>query len=323
MSPISWARSLGLGHGSMGRMVSRRIGGVTNGCGGVCALCGGRDHRVLFEEDVHVLACHRCGLVFLGDHGNDLKDLYREGYDFKLIAVKSKSETIDLFPENVEHNESVMRWIKSVCKPEGKSVLEVGCHAGYLLKRLRREGSQIAGIEPNSRAVTFARWANRISNIQHCLLEEAREKETYDIVLLIQTFEHLADPLRSLLKVWRMLRQNGLLFIEVPNYFSPTGGLFRKKALGFQPSRYHLFIYSKQTLKAILERAGFKIHSITGSKTIKAVAIRREDTVAAKGAATAGHEEHREFRNVIAMYYYHWLINFLMIPIKLASIYIT
>src|SRR5437667_9860175 len=41
--------------------------------------------------------------------------------------------------------------------PRGRTLLEVGCHAGVLLDRFRGQGWSVSGVEPDGRAANFAR----------------------------------------------------------------------------------------------------------------------------------------------------------------------
>ena len=56
--------------------------------------------------------------------------------------------------------------------------------------------------------------------MREAMLEDAKEDVQYDIIVLIQTFEHVSDPVKSIDKITRLLKDDGLLFIEVPNFFS-------------------------------------------------------------------------------------------------------
>ena len=69
------------------------------------------------------------------------------------------------------------------------------------------------------------------------------------------------------------MKNDGLLFIEVPNFFSFKKGFFRGRIGGIAyPSPNHLFIYTKRTLKAILRKGGFELRRIEGFRNIRAVA---------------------------------------------------
>ncbi len=219
-----------------------------------CKLCGHTQFKTLFDETFQVLLCRHCGLIFLTGAGRDHRKYYSEEYDYRLDEAGH-------FAEDKRHNESVLRWIIGHLPPTGDlKLLEVGCNAGFLLKKLEAEGIDVFGIEPNREAVEFARNVNELRGIKCSMLEDVEGSDgLYDVVILIQTFEHLADPLGSLLKVKDLLKRDGLLFLEVPNFYSPTGFYLHETEAGRRPSPNHLFVYSPATLSAFVRRAGFSV----------------------------------------------------------------
>jgi hypothetical protein len=78
---------------------------------------------------------------------------------------------------------------------------------------------------------------------------------------MIQTLEHLPDPLSSLQKVKALLKEEGLLFVEVPNYYALNGFYSFKTRGKYIPSPNHLFVYSPKTLRSFLRKAGFSIEA--------------------------------------------------------------
>ena len=224
----------------------------------VCKLCGHTQFKTLFDEAFRVLLCRRCGLIFLVGADRDHRKYYSEEYGYR-------SDEAGHFAENERHIESVLRWVMGhLPKTEGLTLLEVGCNAGFLLRKFEEKGIDVFGIEPNREAVEFARHVNELSEVELSMLEDVEgEGRLYDAVILIQTFEHLADPLRGLAKIKDLLKEDGLLFIEVPNFYSPTGFYLHETDRGRRPSPNHLFVYSPETLSAFARRAGFSVRRMS------------------------------------------------------------
>jgi SAM-dependent methyltransferase len=74
-----------------------------------------------------------------------------------------------------------------------------------------------------------------------------REKEQYDVVLLLQVLEHLEYPLAGLREVHRLLKEGGLLFISVP------------QASGDHFAPHHYFNYTQFGLQSVLRQTSFEI----------------------------------------------------------------
>ena len=227
---------------------------MTESLTGTCKLCGDARFKVIFSREFEVLLCRNCGLVFLEDRGRDHREYYSEEYDYRLGDNNH--------PENVKLDEGVFKWvIRHLPRTENLTLVEIGCGAGFLLKRFKDYGIDVFGVEPSRSAVEFARQASGIEEIECCMLEDLEEVErAHDAVILVQTFEHFADPLNSLSKIRGLLKEDGLLFIEVPNFFAPNGFyLFKIGGIDY-PSPNHLFVYSRRTLSAFLKQAGFSVH---------------------------------------------------------------
>jgi 2-polyprenyl-3-methyl-5-hydroxy-6-metoxy-1,4-benzoquinol methylase len=222
----------------------------------VCKLCGHARFKTLFEQGFEVLLCRHCGLIFLAGSDRDHRAYYSTEYDYRLDDSGG-------FAEDERHNKAVFRWVTRHLRDlQGLTLLEVGCNAGFLLKKFKNHGMDVFGVEPSREAAEFARRVNGIDPIKVCMLEDVEEVGgPYDVIILIQTFEHLADPLGSLSKLRGLLKEDGLLFIEVPNFYSPTGFYLHESAGVRHPSPNHLFVYSPRTLRAFLTRAGFSVRT--------------------------------------------------------------
>jgi SAM-dependent methyltransferase len=226
---------------------------MTESLMGTCRLCGHTRFKVLFNREFKVLLCRNCGLVFQEERGRDHRKYYSEEYDYGLDDGDRS--------EHMRLDDSIFKWVtKHLPGTENLVLLEIGCGAGFLLKRFRDYGIQAFGIEPSKRAVEFAKRVNGIEQIECCMLDDFEAvARLFDVVVLVQTFEHFADPLSSLLKIRGLLKEEGLLFIEVPNFFAPNGFYLFKVGGVSYPSPNHLFVYSRRTLRAFLRKAGLSV----------------------------------------------------------------
>ena len=99
------------------------------------------------------------------------------------------------------------------------SVLEVGCGEGFVLSALIDAGTsaQLTGIDLSARAVADAR--DRLGEDADVRVEDARElaglSSTYDLVMMLEVLEHLADPV-AMLPVLNDLADRAVL-LSVPH----------------------------------------------------------------------------------------------------------
>ena len=145
------------------------------------------------------------------------------------------------------------------------TVLDIGCGAGANAREIRRlaPDATIVGIEPNAEGARLARAA--ADEVFEGTLErwlESSPDRRFDVVLLSDVVEHIADPL-SLLR-----RLNGhpgtrvaAWLVSVPNYavwynrLRTLAGSFSYSWSGLY-DRTHLRFFTRRSIRELLERAG-------------------------------------------------------------------
>jgi len=135
-------------------------------------------------------------------------------------------------------------------------ILDVGCGDGSLLKFLKESGWQVFGVEPHE---TSSRYAQEVLglNVFPGRLDEANyPEESFDVITLFHVLEHLPDPAETLEKSRPLLRKDGFLLVEVPNFESFETKIFRSKWVGLS-APLHLYHFTPGTLQMILKNCGF------------------------------------------------------------------
>jgi SAM-dependent methyltransferase len=136
-------------------------------------------------------------------------------------------------------------------------VLDIGCGNGDFLHSLKRRGWDAHGVEFSAKAAELAR-SRGIDVHRGELRSAAYPASFFDVVTLWHVVEHLPDPLTELAEVRRILRDDGLLVVEVPNSDCLTRRLCGVRWRQFDVPR-HLQHFTPLTLKQALTRAGFAI----------------------------------------------------------------
>jgi SAM-dependent methyltransferase len=136
-------------------------------------------------------------------------------------------------------------------------LLDIGCGNGGFLKTMRALGWDVHGIEPDPAA---ARVASRtLGNViyQGSIADAPFGAGSFDVVVMKHVIEHLHDPIASLVHCHRFLRPGGKVVLLTPNARSLGGTVFGRDWLGWDVPR-HLFIFSPEAIRTVLERAGFR-----------------------------------------------------------------
>jgi tRNA (mo5U34)-methyltransferase len=166
----------------------------------------------------------------------------------------------------------------------GKSVLDIGCNAGFYAIEMNRRGAErVVAIDEEERYLSQARLAAELSqsNIEFRRLsvyDVAKLEEKFDLVLFLGVFYHLRHPLLALdlihehvaddlLAFQSMQRGTQEVFPLRENYDFWETDLFKKEGLPlmyFIENRYagdptNWWIPNRAGVEAMLRSAGFRI----------------------------------------------------------------
>jgi SAM-dependent methyltransferase len=128
----------------------------------------------------------------------------------------------------------------------GLRILEVGCGSGGLLKLLAASNT-VVGIDASSAGID----ACRARGIEARCMDPSSEplpfaSESFDIVICLETMEHMMSPYYAMLEIRRVLKTGGRLVCSVPN---PVWG--------------HLMLYpglfEYKYFRKFLEQSDFKV----------------------------------------------------------------
>jgi SAM-dependent methyltransferase len=219
-----------------------------------CKLCGSDGISLFFEHDDRMLRCNRCGVGFLSPALVTYNpDEYYGGESHYGCAPNERTQKLA-----AENAKEVLRYLVKFIEPRGRSLIDIGAHHGIFVREANAAGFQANGIEPNAAA---QQWAKRHGiPVAVSRIEQFGTTAPLDVVTMFHVLEHLPDPIGSLRKARALLKENGLLVLEVPNsdsYLARKDGM-SWKFIAFE----HLFYFSEENISGILKRAGYKVLTI-------------------------------------------------------------
>jgi 2-polyprenyl-3-methyl-5-hydroxy-6-metoxy-1,4-benzoquinol methylase len=226
----------------------------------VCPLCGRAPRQFGIDfQGLHLARCGACGLEF--QHPRPVfaqlaaavyaREYHPEGHQ---TVDGSRERT---FARQMERLERCVR-------RRPAALLDVGCGAGAFLGYARARGWTVGGTDisltDDARRHGSRLWEGQLPDID---FHDAR----FDAVRLNHVLEHTQDPLRELRCARRIVADDGVLLIGVPNI---AGLSIRLKSwqsrLGLKRRRWkhygalhHLWFFSPATLAAVVEAAGFSV----------------------------------------------------------------
>ena len=161
-------------------------------------------------------------------HTDGSRSLFEKMYQIvKNYALKSKL--------NLVNSES-----------EKGTVLDIGAGTGDFLALLQKNGWQITGFEPNSKAKAIAvkkaiPFTESVQNLQ---------SNSFNVITMWHVLEHIPDLQNQIFELKRLLKPNGTIFIAVPNFNSFDANYYGNFWAAFDVPR-HLWHFSKTAIGAL------------------------------------------------------------------------
>jgi len=137
-------------------------------------------------------------------------------------------------------------------------ILDVGCGAGDFLSVFDVKKWERFGLDISKEACTVA-GKKLGKNIFHGELANCQFPNKYfDVITLNHVLEHMARPREEMNKIFRVLKDDGILFIRIPNIESTQFRITREFWLHLDVPR-HIYFYSEKTARLLLEESGFRV----------------------------------------------------------------
>jgi 2-polyprenyl-3-methyl-5-hydroxy-6-metoxy-1,4-benzoquinol methylase len=147
----------------------------------------------------------------------------------------------------------------------GLRLLDVGCGAGIYLEAMQARGWEAWGVEPSPDQAEAVRRRLKLP-LERVFAGRAENATfppgSFDLVTMFHVLEHLHEPVTVLTMVRSWLREGGTLRLRVPNLDSYESRLFGRLWFGLEIPR-HLTHFEPQTIRRVLEAAGFEVERIT------------------------------------------------------------
>lgn len=155
-----------------------------------------------------------------------------------------------------------------------RTVLDIGCGAGFLTNFLAPRGYRVTGVDLSRESLDVARRHDKDGLVDYREADALNlpfNNGSFDAVFLMDFLEHTEAPAQAILEASRVLKPRGLLFFHTFNRNFLSWLVVIKGMEWFvknTPKNLHvlpLFIKPRE-LDQYLTHAGVKIHEIFGSR---------------------------------------------------------
>jgi len=220
----------------------------------------------LSDYDFRVVQCRNCGLIYINPRPSkdEIANFYPDTYSWKeTLTAESKITKIIRRLEKIYRyhllSYETSKIVRVASRQTGK-LLDVGCGAGDRLDIFRRLGFDTYGIEPSSSA-EYARRHLGLNVKQGDLFEANYPDSFFDIITLYNVLEHTHNPQKIIEELHRILKEDGIVAIQVPNTDSIQSKLFKKRWAAVDVPR-DLYYFNIRLLEKILAKENFEITKI-------------------------------------------------------------
>jgi 2-polyprenyl-3-methyl-5-hydroxy-6-metoxy-1,4-benzoquinol methylase len=226
----------------------------------VCIACGGSGLTVAFEKNgCEILRCSSCGLGRTRVPDSfDPTQLYTEEY-FQGGAVDGYGDYVG---SEATLRSEFRRTVGEILRLDVRrgALLEFGCAYGFLLQEAKPFFERVHGIEIADDAVRFCRA--RGLDVASGVVEPSAMKGPYDVVVGLDVIEHVPRPDETVEILASAMRPGAALIMTTGDWGTPVAKLTGRHWRLMTPPQ-HLSFFTAAAMRAMLERAGFRVASLS------------------------------------------------------------
>ncbi|HMF57525.1 MAG TPA: class I SAM-dependent methyltransferase [Pyrinomonadaceae bacterium] len=225
-----------------------------------CPLCHVRPVGFAVDyQGFQLCRCPKCSLQFLSPRPT-VEQLNENVYNETYF---SESESAGELSAAERHQ--FCRQLENFERLLGRrgTILDVGCGDGSFLGFALAKGWEVSGTDirlaAGARAMSCPLWEGQLREIDF-------GNEGFDVVRFNQVLEHTQNPLLELKRSCELLNTGGIVFVSVPNIAGLSPRLksvqsrfhLKRKRWRHYAALHHLWFFSPDTLKKLVERAGLR-----------------------------------------------------------------
>lgn len=226
-----------------------------------CPACGA---SMGAENGAALCGCSRCGLLWRGYRSPEAVANVYTGEDGAYFCRLTAGQTqgahgYEFYEEwlrvilGMPYLEGRARLVEEMAGRTSGRLLEVGCATGEVLSFFQNQGWCTTGVDLSPFCVRTAQARYGLKVQQGDLASAGFGSASFDVVLYMDVFEHIANPNTELAEIARVLTPGGALVLELPNQASLDAAILQGDYLFDE----HLFFYTPTAIQALLERHGF------------------------------------------------------------------
>ena len=201
---------------------------------------------------------------------------------------------------------------RSIGKTAGSRFLDLGCGVGGASVLVVKDEFEVYALDVDREQLLYERNRKVKLGINLALAEGQRlpfRERSFDVIYCCHVLEHIRNDSAALMEMERVLKDDGVLLLSVPNALNLSSRFKRRMKCGNQlATSEHLREYGKDELVSLLNSCGFRILTVYMSgfllpfgSTILNFAVLQFNLAKVKGYLAARFPDSSESIDVVAV----------------------
>lgn len=236
----------------------------------VCPVCGSPDKAFLStvrdveyyttDDTYDYFQCQSCQTVYLRDPPIDqLSVIYPDNYySFNEEDLRPFSLGGVLYGVKKFLDKRFLRKISGTVAGDSLSALDIGGGTGFILDCLKEADPRVGttcvvDLDAGARQVAEGKGHSFLEST----IEDAELGQNFDVVVMYNLIEHVADPEAVLRKISTVMNKGGVLVLKTPTTEGINFRMFRHKYWGGYHAPRHFVLFNRQNFKMMVDRLDF------------------------------------------------------------------
>lgn len=254
----------------------------------ICKVCGNPENNKEFKikemmfgfrDEFIYLECSKCGCLQIAKIPKNMGKYYPSNYySFQKVGstnfikqyIKKERDKYALFKKGPigkvickKYPNPLFDMISKIGVNYNSRILDVGCGAGNLLYSLNETGFEnLVGVDPYIDGDVI----NEDIKILKKTIHELPDNEKFDLIISNHSFEHIPDQLETLVKVSKILSENGVCLIRMPVKTEYIWNRYGVNWVQIDAPR-HFFIHTLKSFELLVKKSGLVIRNVNFDST--------------------------------------------------------
>jgi 2-polyprenyl-3-methyl-5-hydroxy-6-metoxy-1,4-benzoquinol methylase len=211
------------------------------------------------QKTFSIWQCNNCTCRFT----QNVPDANTIGAYYQSSAYVSHSDTKKGLINKLYHAvrnytlEQKRKLIEKLADRKNGILLDVGAGTGAFAGVMKKTGWNVIGLEPDETATENALKNHQLQLKSLDALFSFGDKQ-FDVITLWHVLEHVHELHKYVKTFHRILKDDGILIIAVPNYTSTDASAYKEFWAAYDTPR-HLYHFSPESMQQLMRQHNFKI----------------------------------------------------------------